>query len=409
MKIKILFLAANPLGTDRLQLDEEIRSIREKIRAAEYRDEIELISAWAVRPDDLIQLLNEHQPQIVHFSGHGSPTGEILLVDSTGTAKPVSTGALKALFKTLKGNIRLVVLNACYSEAQAAAIIENIDCAVGMTTAIEDRTAAIFAASFYRALGFGRSVEEAFEQGKTALLLEGIPDDTVPDLRCRVGVQASQVTLVSPTVAPIMPPIVPEPAQPDKPSAPGVYEKAVYISYAPGPESESLVASLEQAMTARGLPSLRDRKDLNYKSSLESFTQLLAQGRCIILVISDAYLRSEDCMAELVLADQNRDLRQRIFPILLPDARIEKAINRLNYIQHWDAQIETLNQAMKQVTTMTNLSGIAADLDRYARIRANFDHIVELLNDMNALTPEAHAGDNFSTLIDAIQNALGSA
>ena len=44
-KIKALFLASNPKGTTPLELDREIREITEKIRAAEYRDSIDLISA----------------------------------------------------------------------------------------------------------------------------------------------------------------------------------------------------------------------------------------------------------------------------------------------------------------------------------------------------------------------------
>jgi hypothetical protein len=118
--------------------------------------------------------------------------------DKTGTSKPVSTAAMRALFRTLKDNIRLVVLNACYSEAQAQAIVENIDCAVGMSTEIGDQAAIIFAASFYRALGFGRSVQHAFEQGKVALLLEGIPEDKTPALLCRKGIDASKIFLVAP-------------------------------------------------------------------------------------------------------------------------------------------------------------------------------------------------------------------
>ncbi|GEM_PF-3967358 len=70
-KIKALFLAANPNGTTKLALDEEIREITQKIRLAENRDLLDVISVWAVRPDDLLQYLNQHKPQIVHFSGHG--------------------------------------------------------------------------------------------------------------------------------------------------------------------------------------------------------------------------------------------------------------------------------------------------------------------------------------------------
>lgn len=196
--IKALFLASNPKNTNLLALDEEIREINAKIRASDNRDSIDLISAWAVRPDDLLQMFNQHRPQIVHFSGHGSESGEIILTSDNGEIKPVSNSALKSLFTTLKDNIKVVVLNCCYSKEQAKAITQVIDCAVGMSDAIGDKAAITFAASFYRAIGFGRSVKEAFDQGITALLLEGIPEENTPELLVRDGVNPSQVFLLKP-------------------------------------------------------------------------------------------------------------------------------------------------------------------------------------------------------------------
>lgn len=190
-KIKVLFLAANPFGD--LNLDIEVRSIVEKIRASEYRDCLQLIPALAARTDDLIQLLNEHKPHIVHFSGHGSDLGEIILVDDNGSHKAVSAKAMKSLMKTLKDNIQLVIFNACYSKEQAIAITEVIDCAIGMNAPINDPAAIVFAASFYRAVGFARSAKEAFEQGLAALALEGFTDESVPELLTKDGVDPSKV------------------------------------------------------------------------------------------------------------------------------------------------------------------------------------------------------------------------
>lgn len=197
-KIKALFLASNPKGTAILQLDKEIREITEKIRTTEHRDSIDLISAWAVRPDDLLQLLNQHKPQIVHFSGHGSKYGEIILSDSRGEQKPVNPAAITALFKTLKGSIQVVILNACYSKVQAEAIRQVIDCAIGMNDAIGDEAAIVFAASFYRAIGFGLSVKQAFDQGIVSLLLEGIPEENKPELLIKDGVDPEKIVLIAP-------------------------------------------------------------------------------------------------------------------------------------------------------------------------------------------------------------------
>jgi len=196
-KIKALFLEANPRSTNRLAIDEEMHAIEQKLRASEHRDALVFQSAWAVRPDDLLQLLNQHQPHVVHFSGHGSGEG-LSLAGDDGRDRLVSTRALKALFTTLKDNIRLVVLNACYSREQAQALVEIIDCVIGMKESIHDETATAFASSFYRAIGFGRSIQEAFEQGITSLLLEGIAEEDIPELLVKQGVDAKKVVLIAP-------------------------------------------------------------------------------------------------------------------------------------------------------------------------------------------------------------------
>jgi hypothetical protein len=198
MKKKILFLAANPTDSTRLALDVESREIQEKIRASEHRDKLEILIKGAVRPTDLLQYLHEHSPHIIHFSGHGNSSEELIFTGHDGKSRPVSREALISTFTTLQDNIRVVMLNACYSNPQAEAITEIIDCAIGMKRAIGDQAAIVFASAFYQAIGFGRSVKTAFEIGKSALLLEGIPEEKTPILICKAGVDPSEVFIFSP-------------------------------------------------------------------------------------------------------------------------------------------------------------------------------------------------------------------
>jgi hypothetical protein len=207
-KVRILFLAANPRDTPKLRLDEEIREIQARIRAADFRDHFDLVARWAVRPDDLLQAFNEIRPHVVHFSGHGSRTSQLVLEDKDGNAKPVAEAALVALFRHVKDNIRLVLLNACHSDTQAHAISNEIECTIGMTQGIGDEAAVTFASWFYGALAFGRSVGEAFEQGRTALMLNGIPEETTPTLLIRPGSDALRVSFVNRNpVNAVVPPI----------------------------------------------------------------------------------------------------------------------------------------------------------------------------------------------------------
>ena len=178
--IKVLFIAANPNDTVRLKLDEEIRSIDDALRQSEYRDQFDIRQHWAVRVSDLQHLLLRYRPDIVHFSGHGSANSEIVLEDNFGKSQAVSPHALSRVFSILKDNIRCVLLNSCYSELQADAISEHIDCVIGMSKAIGDLSATTFAVAFYRALGYGRDVKTAFELGCSHIELEDLGDENIP-------------------------------------------------------------------------------------------------------------------------------------------------------------------------------------------------------------------------------------
>src|SRR4051812_447856 len=81
-KVKVLFFAANPEGTGQLALGEEAREVDAKIRAAKHRDSLELVTRWAVQTNDLLQSLNQEEPAVVHFSGHGSKAEQIILQDN---------------------------------------------------------------------------------------------------------------------------------------------------------------------------------------------------------------------------------------------------------------------------------------------------------------------------------------
>lgn len=197
-QIKVLFLAANPAGTNPLKLDEEVRAIDAKIRGSEYRDRLALAQHWAVRLDDLSGLLMRERPDVVHFSGHGAASGAIVLVGDDGQPRTVPPEALGKLFRVLRDRVRVVVLNACYSAVQARAIVKQIDCAVGMTAPIGDKAAAFFAAEFYQALGFGKSIREAFDLGVTRLSLEGVADaKNLVKLHKRKGVDPATIVLIA--------------------------------------------------------------------------------------------------------------------------------------------------------------------------------------------------------------------
>jgi len=129
----------------------------------------------------------DFKPQIVHFTGHGAGQDGLAFEDGTGRLKLVSSEALADLFKLFSERVECVVLNACYSEFQAKAIVRHINYVIGMSKAIGDRAAIEFSVGFYTAVGAGESIEFAYQLGCNAIQLEGIPEDLTPVLLRKVG------------------------------------------------------------------------------------------------------------------------------------------------------------------------------------------------------------------------------
>lgn len=209
--IKILFLAANPAEMDPLQLGRESRAIDLALRTTSFRDRFVLEDHWAVQPRDLQELLLRHEPQIVHFSGHGLESNSILLVDESGQAYPVSAQVLGELFGHFAESVRCVVLNACYSDEQARQIARHVDCVIGIADLLADEDAIAFSAAFYRSLGYGKSVQTALELARNEVALGNRPYAFQPEL---IALRADPTGLV------LVRPVAEAAASPHTPSGP---------------------------------------------------------------------------------------------------------------------------------------------------------------------------------------------
>ena len=165
---KILILSSNP----RKDLDREIRDLRKVIEQSNQREQYGVVDELAVRVEDLQGLFLKHEPQIVHFCGHGNGEQGLVFDDENG-GEQVDSQALSELLKLICEiqPIQCVLLNACYSEIQADVFVRHIDYVIGMKQEIQDKAAHAFSIGFYRALGYGRPITDCYNFGCNAIQL----------------------------------------------------------------------------------------------------------------------------------------------------------------------------------------------------------------------------------------------
>jgi hypothetical protein len=134
----------------------------------------------------------------------------------------------------------------------------------------------------------------------------------------------------------------------------------------------------------------------------------IGRGMYVILIISNKYLRSENCMFELLQIFKNPDFDERIFPVVLDEVKIAKASDRLDLVRYWEKEASDLESKIRTMKELSHLKGVTEDLDLYAEIRSTIDKLTNILKDINTLSAEEHINSNFRELHKKLQAKINT-
>jgi hypothetical protein len=184
---------------------------------------------------------------------------------------------------------------------------------------------------------------------------------------------------------------------------------AIYISYATdeaqetGASREAIVDRLETALTTAGYRVRRDKRDLAYKDRISEFMAEMGRADCIVVVLSDKYLKSPFCMGELLDIYRHHHFRERIFPIVLPDVTLNRLPGRLLYVRYWHDECANIEREMQAIApALLSTSGSHREAEKYRDIAQHIDALLTYLADMNSQTPQDLEVNDFAALKQAI-------
>ena len=120
-----------------------------------------------------------------------------------------------------------------------------------------------------------------------------------------------------------------------------------------------------------------------YKESIHEFIRRMGSSEYIIIIISDAYLKSASSMGEVLEMIKYPDFYDRIFPVVLSDAKINDALEIISYVEFWEAKIKLLHEKVKQLNTLTDIEPVNRDINLYSEIRKNIVSFAASVTDMN--------------------------
>ncbi|HTE24162.1 toll/interleukin-1 receptor domain-containing protein [Flavitalea sp.] len=185
----------------------------------------------------------------------------------------------------------------------------------------------------------------------------------------------------------------------------------IFFSYAwadnteEGYDREKIVNELYESLRRDRYTVVRDKYDVGYRGNIKAFMERLGSAAIIIVVISDKYLKSHNCMFELltIYRRSNSDadeMKKKIFPLFLDDVKIFDGLQISNHTTFWENKHRELEEEIRKGGS--NRAEISGDLSTYREIASNTARLMGILADMNASDLAKILANDFSELKKSI-------
>lgn len=125
----------------------------------------------------------------------------------------------------------------------------------------------------------------------------------------------------------------------------------------------------------------RDIRDIEDWKSIREYMQTIRDMDYAVLIITDNYLKSFNCMYEVLEVMKDRKYKDKIFPVVV-ETSIYSSQGKLQYIKFWEQRYDELNNQLKQVEVV-NLGLLPEDLKRTQSIASSMSEFLCLVADMN--------------------------
>lgn len=160
----------------------------------------------------------------------------------------------------------------------------------------------------------------------------------------------------------------------------GAKSKKLFLSYCH--KDEKIADQIENYFYhSYGIELHRDKIDIGIWQSIKEYMNSISDMDYVILLISDTYLKSENCMYEVLETMRDREYKNKIFPAVI-NTEIYNPEVRANYVLYWQEKFEELKNKLQRISVQ-NIGKLGENLKRRQNISANIADFLECVSDMN--------------------------
>ena len=174
---------------------------------------------------------------------------------------------------------------------------------------------------------------------------------------------------------------------------------SLFISYS---WSNTDVANqIENDLSQLQINLQRDVRDLKYKASIPDFMAQIRDSDFAIVLLSKEYLKSKNCMIEVLHLLKEREYEKKILPIVCGKPDLYSVEGRLSYRKHWENEkisLETIISSHKPEMIIDELF----ELKTINTIHAEVNQFLNYISQLKNITFEELKSEGYKSLLNAI-------
>jgi len=178
----------------------------------------------------------------------------------------------------------------------------------------------------------------------------------------------------------------------------------IFLSYSH--KNKEIADRIDKFFISKNIRLTRDVRDALPYSSLKKFMDTIRDHDYVILLISDEYLKSTNCMYEVIQFIQERNYIDRTFPIVIDnEATIFDQPKHSKYIHYWQKKYKELGDKIKTLQNTGTIS-LHKELDKINKIQSNIGEFLNDIADLKCFTLDELESTNYKAILDKIGNTF---
>lgn len=198
-----------------------------------------------------------------------------------------------------------------------------------------------------------------------------------------------------------------------------IKSKRVFLSYC---QKDSCIADIVEEKVKNKIREIeisRDVRDVKYKESFSEFMHSIGEHDFVITIISDQYLKSRNCMYEIVETMRDRNFIDKLFYVVIFEddvkfynnltntqvaADIYSLTGQVKYLKHWQSVEGELRELISELGDPLLISNYAEELKIITKIKMEIQEFMNILRDRKGISFGDMLKSEFVDIVSCIKN-----